>query len=57
MTVYIGVDLAVVHTLEPVTRFDRARRIAAYCGLDPTEHSSGNLRPLHWKNNRFKGEN
>jgi transposase len=33
--------LAVVHTLEPVTRFDRARRIAAYCGLDPQEHSSG----------------
>ena len=33
--------LAVVHTLEPVTRFDRARRIAAYCGLDPKEHSSG----------------
>src|SRR5947209_14370313 len=27
--------------LEPVTRFDRARRIAAYCGLDPSEHSSG----------------
>src|SRR5712692_3644549 len=33
--------LAVVHTLEPVTRFDRARRIAAYCGLDPQEYSSG----------------
>ncbi len=33
--------LAVVHTLEPVTRFDRARRIAAYCGLDPREYSSG----------------
>ena len=33
--------LAVVHTLEPVTRFDRARRIAAYCGLDPKEYSSG----------------
>src|SRR2546426_6474194 len=33
--------LAVVHPLEPVTRFDRARRIAAYCGLDPSEHSSG----------------
>lgn len=36
--------LAVVHTLEPVTRFDRARRIAAYCGLDPKEHSSGDTR-------------
>ena len=33
--------LAVVHTLEPVSRFDRARRVAAYCGLDPKEHSSG----------------
>jgi len=33
--------LAVVHTLEPVSRFDRARRVAAYCGLDPQEHSSG----------------
>ncbi len=33
--------LAVVHTLEPVTRFDRARRVAAYCGLDPQEQSSG----------------
>src|SRR3989454_737617 len=31
----------VVHRREPVTRFDRARRIAAYCGLDPSEHSSG----------------
>ncbi|MGB8521984.1 MAG: IS110 family transposase [Candidatus Acidiferrales bacterium] len=34
-------SLAVVHTLEPVTRFDRARRIAAYCGLDPRQSSSG----------------
>jgi transposase len=34
-------SLAVVHTLEPVARFDRARRIAAYCGLDPRESSSG----------------
>jgi transposase len=31
---------AVVHTLEPVTRFDRGRRIAGYAGLDPAEHSS-----------------
>jgi transposase len=38
--------LAVVHSLEPVTRFDRARRIAAYCGLDPKEHSSGDTRRL-----------
>jgi transposase len=36
--------LAVVHTLEPVTRFDRARRVAAYAGLDPTEHSSGDTQ-------------
>src|SRR5260370_37674949 len=33
--------LAVVHALDPVQRFDRARRVAAYCGLDPKEHSSG----------------
>jgi transposase len=33
--------LAFVHILEPVTRFQRARQIAAYCGLDPQEHSSG----------------
>jgi transposase len=36
--------LAVTHTLEPVTRFDRARRVAAYCGLDPQEHSSGEVQ-------------
>jgi transposase len=33
--------LAVVHALEPVARFRRARQVAAYCGLDPMEHSSG----------------
>lgn len=33
--------LAVVHTLEPVERFARGKEIAAYCGLDPMEHSSG----------------
>jgi transposase len=33
--------LAVVHTLEPVERFDRAKEVAAYCGLDPMERSSG----------------
>lgn len=33
--------LAMVHALEPVARFDRSRRIAAYCGLDPRERSSG----------------
>ena len=36
--------LAVVHALDPVTRFDRARRVAAYCGLDPREHSSGDTK-------------
>jgi transposase len=33
--------LAVVHLLEPVRRFQRARQVAAYCGLVPAEHSSG----------------
>ncbi len=37
-------SLAVVHALDPVTRFDRARRVAAYCGLDPREHSSGDTQ-------------
>jgi transposase len=37
-------SIAVVHALEPVARFDRARRIAAYCGLDPKEHSSGDTQ-------------
>lgn len=36
--------LAVVHTLEPVSRFRRARQVAAYCGLDPAEHSSGDAQ-------------
>jgi transposase len=40
--------LAVVHTLEPVARFDNARRVAAYCGFDPMEESSGdNFRIGH----------
>lgn len=33
-------SLAFVHTVEPVSRFARARQVAAYCGLDPMEHSS-----------------
>lgn len=33
--------LALVHTLEPVARFARSGQVAAYCGLDPQEHSSG----------------
>ncbi len=36
--------LAFVHTLEPVTRFARASQVAAYCGLDPQEHSSGDTQ-------------
>ena len=32
--------LALVHMLEPAARFDRSRRIAAYCGLDPQERPS-----------------
>jgi transposase len=35
---------AAVHALEPVTRFERARCVAAYAGLDPSEHSSGETR-------------
>ncbi len=33
--------LAVVHTLEPAARFTYSRQVAAYCGLDPQERSSG----------------
>jgi transposase len=33
--------LALVHSLEPVTRFGGGRKVAAYVGLDPMEHSSG----------------
>lgn len=32
--------LAFVHTIEPAARFARVRQVAAYCGLDPMEHSS-----------------
>ena len=34
-------SLAMVHALEPVSRFSNGRQIAAYCGLDPRENSSG----------------
>jgi len=37
-------SLALVHALDPVSRFDRARGIAAYCGLDPKERSSGDTQ-------------
>jgi transposase len=33
--------LAVAHTLQPLDRFRRTRCVAAYCGLDPVERSSG----------------
>ena len=33
--------LALVHTLEPVTRFSNQRKVAAYVGFDPKERSSG----------------
>jgi transposase len=33
-------SLALVHGLEPVTRFAGARKVAAYVGFDPVEHSS-----------------
>lgn len=34
-------SLALVHALEPVTRFEGGRKVAAYVGLDPMEYSSG----------------
>lgn len=34
-------SLAVVHALEPVSRFDVSRKVAAYVGLDSMEYSSG----------------
>jgi transposase len=37
-------SLTMVHTLEPAGRFTRSRQVAAYCGLDPKENSSGELQ-------------
>lgn len=34
-------SLALVHSLEPVARFDGGREVAAYVGLEPMEYSSG----------------
>lgn len=34
-------SLALVHSLEPVSRFEGGRKIAAYVGLEPMEYSSG----------------
>lgn len=33
--------MALVHTLEPVTRFPNQRKVVAYVGLEPREYSSG----------------
>ncbi|HEY0547373.1 MAG TPA: transposase [Pyrinomonadaceae bacterium] len=33
-------SLALVHSLEPVSRFQRSRKVAAYVGLEPMEYSS-----------------
>ena len=37
-------SLALVDALEPVSRFDGGRKVAAYVGLDPMEYSSGDRR-------------
>ena len=34
-------SLALVHSLEPVSRFVGGRKVAAYVGLEPVEYSSG----------------
>jgi transposase len=34
-------SLALVHSLEPITRFGGGRKVAAYVGLEPMEYSSG----------------
>lgn len=38
--------LALVHTVEPVSRFSGGRKVAAYVGLDPMEYSSGEKQRL-----------
>ena len=38
--------LALVHTLCPVERFDNTRKVAAYVGLEPREHSSGERKRM-----------
>jgi transposase len=37
-------SLCIVHTLGEVSRFSTARKVAAYAGLEPMEHSSGEKR-------------
>lgn len=39
-------SLALVHTLEPVERFANARKVTAYAGMDPVEHSSGERKQV-----------
>ena len=36
--------LCIVHTLDEVSRFPTTRKVAAYAGLEPMEHSSGEKR-------------
>jgi transposase len=38
--------LALVHTLCPVSRFADSRKVTAYAGLEPREHSSGERRRM-----------
>jgi transposase len=38
--------LCLVHTLWPVSRFANGRKVSAYIGLDPVEHSSGERRRI-----------
>jgi transposase len=39
-------SLALVHTLEPVSRFSSSRKVTAYIGLDPVEDSSGDRKRI-----------
>jgi transposase len=38
--------LCIVHTLGDVSRFASTRKVAAYAGLEPIEHSSGEKRRM-----------
>ena len=42
-------SLALVHALEPVSRFTGGRKVAAYVGLDPVEHSSADRQRFGMK--------
>ena len=39
-------SLALVHTLGPVSRFSNSRKVTAYVGLEPREHSSGERQKM-----------